>query len=65
MARITKYCTIEASSQSKLADRVRSAIERGWEPIGGVAISYRDDRRSSYDRATYVQAMVKKRRWFQ
>ena len=43
------YVIVEASDMQTLADEVQQAIEHGFKPLGGVAVSD----------GTYVQAMTK------
>lgn len=66
MNRIVDYLTIEATDSSQLDAKIRSLIEDGWQPLGGVAVAatiHANTDRKGYtetDRAlTFCQAMVK------
>jgi len=51
-----KYKIIEAGDTGQLDFRVREAIARGWEPIGGVAVQT-----MARDYSLFYQSMVKGR----
>lgn len=49
------YRVLEDSSESGLADKVRTLMKQGWVPLGGVAVTHEG---GSYS-GKYVQAMGK------
>lgn len=53
MNKIIDYIVLQRNSHFGLSDKVCREIERGWEPLGGVAVS------GGWLVKIYVQAMVK------
>jgi hypothetical protein len=54
-AKITQYNLIWESFRNSLSLYVNEAIQDGWEPVGGIAVST-----GSHYVFSYCQAMVKK-----
>lgn len=53
-----QYNLIQANEPQDLVDRVTKIMEKGWRPLGGIAIScYQPD--SLYPFIKYAQAMVR------
>lgn len=52
-----EYDVIESTSGYRLAEEVKKSIERGWEPIGGVAVTHQENG----DPQRFFQAMTRQR----
>ena len=51
---IDKYMVIESWNKEHLEQKVNDAIERGWDPKGGICVCIAPERNTFY----YSQAMV-------
>lgn len=51
---VKKYEALAAETKSELNTDVNSYLKKGWQPLGGVSMSY-----NKYGSARFSQAMVK------
>ncbi|HEX6426774.1 MAG TPA: DUF1737 domain-containing protein [Niastella sp.] len=54
---MTDYTILEETDRHKLVKKVNEYIAKGWIPLGGVAIAYRDS--APLKEMYYVQALIK------